>query len=259
VREQPQLGELPGGISKHFQTQYSLTEDAFYRLESKLRDIAHMQDNLDRMEAVNAAEAKAEQETKKKAHKRDRSPAADAREREAEPMDDQEVPTEVAPSENGDDDKGARQDAADDGGVAAPTPVDSTAPVPPAGVTPAAAGVTESASAAPAAAPAGLVPGAVLGPLGTAPYGAQAARADLAATPLPRVDRERSPRREPDPPPPVAAPAEPDAARAAAVQDALERGDYVQDSLDSLPVVEAAPAPSIPTTASNARGGGSLT
>jgi hypothetical protein len=169
-------------------------------------------------------------------------------------MDDAEVatPTELAPSD-AEDERGVTENAIQEPALASQAADAGDATAQPA--MPHSAGL-HGAEATPVATTA--APGPVLGPLGTAPYGAQAPTSTPTPEPLPRGDRERSPRRESDTLTAAVRPVVPDAARSAA-EDALARGDCIADSLDSLPVVEEQPAASGATTASNARGGASLT
>ena len=98
----------------------------------------------------------------------------------------------------------------------------------------------------PAAAPDATRP--VLGPLGTAPYGAQAPCVAPAAPARQRVERERSPRRDAELP--ATPESDDETPQITGAQSAALRGDHV-GTLDSLPDFEETPQP----PASNARGG----
>ena len=63
-------------IYQHFRSEYKLSEDTASRLESYLRGVESLKINLDKVRAVNAEEAAA-QEARIKQSKRERSPAPD--------------------------------------------------------------------------------------------------------------------------------------------------------------------------------------
>jgi hypothetical protein len=69
-----QLDEHLECIHQHFKSKYQLSEDAASRLESQLRGIESLEANLDRVAAVNAAEAAAQMEDVRQSNKRERSP-----------------------------------------------------------------------------------------------------------------------------------------------------------------------------------------
>ena len=191
---------------------YKLSETAAHTLESQLRGIEALNNDLARVAAVNEAEEKLDEERRAQARaqlrgKRDRSPQRD---------DVSDTP--VAESENEEE-----ADMKVDSGKAAQEK-----------------GQDES-----------VVKPVVIGPIGTAPYGAQAPSVQQTATALSRGDRERSPRRDAEPAAPAAEEGSP---KITAAQAAALRGDHI-DSLDSLPpLVEDPPQPT-----SNPRGGDSLT
>ena len=196
-----------------------------------------------RAAAANAAEAAYEATREKTSNKRERSPPPDA-------MDDIKGTGDITPVATSEPDAeipDAVQAAQEC--ESAQTAASSQQPAPPIATL-----VGDSQGSTPAAAAAAT--GHVLGPLGTAPYGAQAPTAAPAPAARPRTERERSPRREAE-----ALPAAPDSEdetpQLTSAQAAALRGDSIGGSLDSLPAVEEEPTPL--TTASNARGGASLT
>ncbi len=193
-----------------FKGAYQLSETAAHSLESQLRGIETLNNDLARVAAVNEAEEKLEEDRRVQARaqlrgKRDRSPQRD---------DASDTP--VAESEDEE-----------------------------------AAMMVDLVKAEQVKGQAENVERPVIGPIGTAPYGAQAPSVQQAATARTRGDRERSPRRDAEPAVPDS---EEETPPLTAAQAAALRGDHI-DTLDSLPdVLEDPPLP-----ASNARGGGSLT
>jgi hypothetical protein len=252
-----QLEEYLECIYQHFKQKYTLTEDSSSQLEAQLRGFESFQANLDKGLAAHADEAQNDA-ARAKSNKRDRSPAPDGRERAAERMEEvEEAPTEVAPSEHGDDAAAAEALQEKSNAAAEQTPAPNTSPAPPVSTT----GAEASGGAPSPPAAAGSAPAPVLGPLGTAPYGAQAPRPEPAAVPLPREDRERSPRRDAEatPTPAAVGSAAPVTPKIDAAAEARIRGDDIGDSLDSLPALEAEEQQASQSTSSNARGGTSFT
>jgi hypothetical protein len=191
---------------------YKMSESAAHTLETQLRGIESLNHDLARVQAANDAEEKLEEERREQARAQLRG------KRDRSPPREDGAGTPVATSEH--------EEEAD-------IKVD---------LNPAAQEKEQDASA---------VKPVVIGPLGTAPYGAQAPTVQQAAPATARGDRERSPRREAEPAAPAA---EDGTSKATAAQEAALRGDHI-DSLDSLPPLVDGPPP----PASNPRGGGSLT
>jgi hypothetical protein len=259
-----QLEEHLECIYQHFTHKYDLSEDASSQLECQLKGIESLQANLDRMRVINAAEAKLQEEAKaaandaKASNKRERSPAPDGRERAEGKMEvvGEDAPTEVAPSDGGE--RELEEDPPQDSRT--PEVAQTPASTPP-GPTTTASGAETATNPPGAEDDSRQVPAPVLGPLATAPYGAPAPLQQAAAA-SPRLDRERSPRRDADVPPVPSAvtsavPVTPPLSAAAA---ARLRGDSVGDSLDSLPALERTEeTQSEQNKPSNARGGGPLT
>ncbi len=194
------------------QGSYKMSEEASHALETQLRGIETLNRDLARVQAVNEAEDKLEEERRAKA----RAQLRGKRDRSQTGADGTDTP--VATSEN-EEEVGMKVDLD-------PAPKQQEQP-------------------------AGADAPAVIGPIGTVPFGPQAVVVPKAAPPAARGDRERSPRREVEPAAPAAADG---TVRATAAQEAAIRGD-LDDSLDSLPALEDPPPP----TDSNPRGGDSLT
>jgi hypothetical protein len=167
-------------VWQHFRSNHTPSESRAHDLESQLRHIESLAGNLGTEAAVHADEAAAAQRTK--ASKRERSPD------DHDTMDDIKGDGDITPiaSEQSED---AAADSARAAGERASPPAANQERAPP-------VETQAAASLGSSSAPADAAP-AVLGPLGTAPYGAQAPSAGpAAAAPLPREQRERSPRRD---------------------------------------------------------------